>query len=148
VIREANKFDVPEIVRMLKSYRDNAPAKFLQSASNQPYIERFLRTIIAVDGFILLAIKDEKPIGMLIAIKHPNVWDAEIKQISEIAFWVDEDKRGGSAGSRLLKTYIKKCDEYKSKKQIAFFTISKMHNMTDVNYARFGFQKLEETWTK
>jgi len=107
-----------------------------------------LLTIIAVSGFILLAIKEEKPIGMLIAIKHQNIWDAQIKQISEVAFWIDEDKRGGSAASRLLKTYIKYCDGAKLEKLIDFCTISKMHNMTDVDYARFGFQKLEETWTR
>jgi len=146
MIRHANKFDIDEIVRMLKAYRDNAPTQFLRDSSNQEHIEKLLSNILAGAGFILLATKEEDVIGMVIAALHPNIWNPDITQISEIAFWVDEEHRGGRTAYRLLHAYIQQCEELKQDNRIHFFSVSKMSNSPDLSYDRFGFEKLEETW--
>lgn len=146
MIRHANKFDIDEIVRMLKAYRDNAPTQFLRDSSNQEHIEKLLSNILAGAGFILLATKEEDVIGMVIAALHPNIWNPDITQISEIAFWVDEEHRGGRTAYRLLQAYIQQCEELKEDNRIHFFSVSKMSNSPDLSYDRFGFEKLEETW--
>lgn len=148
MIRHANKFDIDEIVRMLKAYRDNAPTQFLRDSSNQEHIEKLLSNIFAGAGFILLATKEEDVIGMVIAAQHPNIWNPDIVQISEIAFWVDEAHRGGKTAYRLLHAYIQQCEELKQEKCISFFSVSKMSNSPDLSYDKFGFEKLEETWIK
>lgn len=148
MIRQANKFDMEAIIRMLKSYRSNAPTEFLRSASDQEYIENLLHNIIAGAGFILLAIKDDEPIGMIIAASHPNIWNPQTLQISEIAFWVDIEHRGGTAAYRLIKAYIKQCEEWIEQNRIKFFSMSKMSNSPNLSYDKFGFSKLEETWIK
>jgi GNAT superfamily N-acetyltransferase len=148
MIRQANKFDMESIIRMLKAYRDNAPAQFLKDANNQEHIERMISNILAGAGFILLAIKDDEPVGMVIAAQHPNIWNPEISQVSEIAFWIDEEHRGGKCAHRLLHAYIQQCEEWKQEKRIEFFSLSKMVNSPDLSYEKFGFEKLEETWIK
>lgn len=148
MIRQANKFDINEIVRMLKKYRSFAPTKFLQESNDQEYIEKLLTHLIAGAGFILLATKDDRPIGMIMAARHTNVWNPSAIQISEIAFWVDEEHRGGRTAHRLLHAYIEHCEQLKQENSIQFFTLSKMRNSPDLNYERFGFEKLEETWIK
>ena len=148
MIRQANKFDMESIVRMLKAYRDKAPAQFLRDSSNQEHIEKLITNILAGAGFILLAIKDEDPVGMVVAAQHPNIWNPEVMQVSEIAFWVDEEHRGGKSAHRLLHAYIQQCEEWKQENRIQFFSLSKMVNSPDVSYEKFGFEKLEETWIK
>lgn len=148
MIRQANKFDMEAIIRMLKSYRDNAPTEFLKTASDQEYIEKLLQGIIAGTGFILLAIKDDEPIGMIIAAMHQNIWNPKVTQVSEVAFWVDIEYRGGTAAYKLIKAYIQQCEEWKQEKRIQFFSMSKMCNSPDLSYDKFGFSKLEETWIK
>jgi len=148
MIRQANKFDMEAIVRMLKAYRDKAPAQFLRDSSNQEHIEKLINNILAGAGFILLAIKDEDPVGMVVAAQHPNIWNPEVMQISEIAFWVDEEHRGGKSAHRLLHAYIQQCEEWKQENRIQFFSLSKMVNSPDLSYEKFGFEKLEETWIK
>jgi N-acetylglutamate synthase-like GNAT family acetyltransferase len=148
MIRQANKFDMDAIVRMLKAYRDKAPTQFLKDSSNQEHIEKLLTNILAGAGFILVAEKDEAVVGMVIAAQHPNIWNPDINQISEIAFWVDEEHRGGKAAHRLLHAYIQQCEELKQEKLIHFFSLSKMQNSPDLSYDKFGFEKLEETWIK
>lgn len=148
MIRQANKFDMEAIVRMLKAYRDKAPAQFLRDSSNQEHIEKLINNILAGAGFILLAIKDDDPVGMVIAAQHPNIWNPEVTQVSEIAFWVDEEHRGGKSAHRLLHAYIQQCEEWKQENRIQFFSLSKMVNSPDLSYEKFGFEKLEETWIK
>ena len=148
MIRQANKFDMESIVRMLKAYRDKAPAQFLRDSSNQEHIEKLITNILAGAGFILLAIKDEDPVGMVVAAQHPNIWNPEVMQVSEIAFWVDEEHRGGKSAHRLLHAYIQQCEEWKQENRIQFFSLSKMVNSPDLSYEKFGFEKLEETWIK
>lgn len=148
MIRHANKFDMDCIVRMLKAYRDNAPTQFLRDANNQEHIEKMLVNILAGAGFILLAIKEDEPVGMVIAAQHPNIWNPEVMQVSEIAFWIDEEHRGGKFAYRLLHAYIQQCEEWKQEKHIDFFSLSKMVNSPDLSYEKFGFEKLEETWIK
>lgn len=148
MIRQANKFDMDSIVRMLKAYRDKAPAQFLRDSSNQEHIEKLITNILAGAGFILLAIKDENPVGMVIAAQHPNIWNPEVTQVSEIAFWIDEEHRNGKSAHRLLHAYIQQCEEWKQENRIQFFSLSKMVNSPDLSYEKFGFEKLEETWIK
>ena len=148
MIRQANKFDMEAIVRMLKAYRDKAPAQFLRDSSNQEHIEKLINNILAGAGFILLAIKDEDPVGMVVAAQHPNIWNPEVMQVSEIAFWIDEEHRGGKSAHRLLHAYIQQCEEWKQENRIQFFSLSKMVNSPDLSYEKFGFEKLEETWIK
>lgn len=148
MIRQANKFDMEAIVRMLKAYRDKAQAQFLRDSSNQEHIEKLITNILAGAGFILLAVKDEDPVGMVIAAQHPNIWNPEVMQVSEIAFWLDEEHRGGKSAHRLLHAYIQQCEEWKQENRIQFFSLSKMVNSPDLSYEKFGFEKLEETWIK
>jgi len=148
MIRQANKFDMEHIVRMLKSYRDKAPAQFLKDANNREHIDKMLGNILAGAGFILLAEKNEDVVGMVIAAQHPNIWNPDVTQVSEIAFWIDEEHRGGKLAHRLLHGYIQQCEEWKQKNRIQFFSISKMISSPDLSYDKFGFEKLEETWIK
>ena len=148
MIRQANKYDIEAIVTMLKSYREKAPTQFLKEADNQEHIHKLLANIFAGAGFILLAEKEEEAVGMVIAAQHPNIWNPEISQVSEIAFWINEEHRGGKLAHRLLHAYIQQCEEWKQENRIQFFSISKMVNSPDLSYEKFGFEKLEETWIK
>ena len=148
MIRQANKFDIPFIVEMLKNYRDAAPLEILKQTNDQQYIENLLNKIIAGMGIIFLAEKDNAIIGMLIAGIINNFWNPEIKQCSEIAYWVEPKHRGGTAAYRLLKSYINECNKMIESGRIQMYTMSKMISSPDLKYEKFGLSKLEETWVK
>ena len=148
MIRKGNKFDIPFIVEMLKNYRDAAPLKVLNEANDKEYIEQLLFNLIVGSGFILLAEKDNVIIGIIIAGIIPNIWNPKVKQCSEIAYWVEPEFRGSTAGYRLLKSYIAECDKMMESGKIQMYTMSKMVNSPDLKYEKFGLSKLEETWVK
>jgi len=148
MIRQANKFDIPAIIEMLKNYRNQAPIDVLKYADNEEYITGLLSEITAGSGFVFIAEKDGVAVGMLIAAKIPNIWNPVAIQCSEVAYWVEPEHRGGTAAYRLIMAYVSECEELMRRGSIQMFTVSKMANSPDLKYSKFGFQKLEETWVK
>jgi hypothetical protein len=86
--------------------------------------------------------------GMIVALMNANVWDHSIRCLNELCYWVNPDARFGSSGYKLLKTYVEVGESLKKQGVIKYYTISKMVNSPDLNYERFGFKKLEETWSR
>jgi len=130
---------------MLRNYREKTPLPFLTEADNAEYITRLLTELMAGRGLILLA-ETDKIIGMLIAGINPSLWSPKHFLMTEMAYWVEPEARGGSAGYRLLAEYQQRGCELKIQGRICNFVISKMVNSPDLQYDRFGFKKLEEFW--
>jgi N-acetylglutamate synthase-like GNAT family acetyltransferase len=145
-IRIATRFDIPQLVEMLKRYRDHSPLACLKSVNDEAYIEELLTQVITGRGTIFVADYEKELAGMLIAVRNSNAWDPKILALNELAYWVDPQYRNTSAGYKLLSKYRDYAQELKDQGQIEYFTISKMVNSPDLNYDRFGFRKLEEMW--
>jgi N-acetylglutamate synthase-like GNAT family acetyltransferase len=146
MIREGNKWDTPAIIDMLRDYRSATPWSRLAECNNELHIRTLLAHIFAGQGVVFIAEKEQEAVGMLIAIKNSNIWDPELLVMNELAYWVDPEYRGSTSGYRLLAAYKEYCDRLKSQGLLEAYTISKMVNSPDLDYARFGFEKLEETW--
>lgn len=106
-----------------------------------------LNEIIVGRGIIYVADHFGTVVGMLIAMRNPNLWDPKILAMNELAYWVEPEQRNTSAGYKLLSAYRDYCEEQKTAGLIEYYTISKMINSPDIRYDRFGFNKLEEMWS-
>lgn len=146
MIREGNKWDTPAIVEMLRNYRSATPWARLAKCDNELHIRTLLAHIFAGQGVVFIAEREEQPVGMLIAIKNANIWDPDLVVMNELCYWVEPEHRGGTSGYRLLAAYKEHCDRLKELGIIESYTLSKMVNSPDLDYGRFGFEKLEETW--
>lgn len=146
MIRTADKFDLPQIVEMLRHYRSQSPLECLRSANNEQYILSLLSRMLAGAGLILVAEKEDSIVGMILAVKVPNIWDPDILSMTELAYWVEPEHRNSTIGYRLLQEYRSHCEKSKDAGSIEYYTISKMVNSPDLDYSRFGFYKLEEVW--
>ena len=146
MIRKANRFDIPAILDMLRRYRSETPLEFLRDADDVAYVTQMLTELIAGKGVVLLAEVDEQPAGMMIAAVMPSIWSPKHFVLTEFAYWVEPEYRGGTAGYRLLRAYLDEAINLKDAGRICNAFISKMVNSPDLKYSRFGFSKLEEFW--
>jgi N-acetylglutamate synthase-like GNAT family acetyltransferase len=145
-IRLANKFDIPELKRMLWNYHDSGSIKGLDVTNEEAGL-RILTMILIGGGMALVAEKEPgQLVGMLLAVKVPFLWDNTKMIMNEIAYWVDTEHRGGTAGYRLLQKYTELCDELKGSDKLFSYTISQM-NGQNLDYSRFGFRPIETTWS-
>lgn len=146
MIRKANRFDIPAVLDMLRSYRNETPLDFLRDADDAEYVSQMLTELIAGKGMVLLAEIEGKPAGMMIAAVMPSVWSPKHFVLTEFAYWVEPKHRGSTAGYRLMRAYLDEAILLKDAGRICNAFISKMVNSPDLKLSKFGFSKLEEFW--
>jgi N-acetylglutamate synthase-like GNAT family acetyltransferase len=145
MIRQANKFDIPQLAEMLRHYRDSGAIKGL-TVENEETGMKILTAIIVGLGVAFVSEKDDKLTGMLLAIKNPFMWDHSKLIMSEIAYWVEPEHRGSTAGYRLLANYVEHCEELKDNGKIVNYTMSQLAGQ-EFDYSRFGLKPIETTWS-
>lgn len=143
-IRHATKYDAKDIIEMLWHYHDSGSLDI--NVADENTAMRILTMILAGAGTALVAEKDNKLVGMLLAFKAPFLWDNSKYTMNEIAYWVEPEHRGSTAGYRLLAEYVKYCDEQKTKGHITNYTMSQMDGQS-LDYSRFGLKPIETTWS-
>jgi N-acetylglutamate synthase-like GNAT family acetyltransferase len=144
-IRDASPFDISALLDMLRSYKNHTPLPFLAEVDNAEYITQMLTELMSGKGLVLVA-ENDAIVGMLIAAIAPSLWSPKHLIMTEMAYWVEAQSRGGTAGYRLLAEYKKRGKAMKAENRICNFMISKMSNSPNLQYEKFGFDKLEEFW--
>lgn len=144
-IRLANKFDIPQLLQMLRNYRDSNTINGLKVESEET-AKKILTAIIVGMGVAIISEKDNKLTGMLLAVKTPYMWDNDKLIMSEIAYWVEPEHRGSTAGYRLLSKYVEIADDLLDSGTIINYTMSQMAEQK-LDYSRFGLKPIETTWS-
>ena len=145
-IRLANKFDLPEIIRMLRNFRNHTPIDKMRDCDNEEYVSKVFHHILLGGGVALIAEKDDQAVGMILGVINQNVWDPDINVLHELAYWVDQEHRGTSAGYRLIVEYNKQAEQLVKDSKIDLYTMTKMQTSPDLDFKRFGYRKSEEIW--
>lgn len=145
-IRLATKFDMPEILDMLRNYRDSGIIPGVHDIQDVDTPIRILTYILAGGGLAYVSQKDKQLTGMILAIKSPYLWDNKKFVMNEIVYWVEKNHRGTTAGYRLLTEYKNACQTLKDNNLIISYTLSQMEGQY-LNYSRFGFRPIESTWS-
>jgi len=147
-IRNATKFDMPQIFRMLRSYRDAGPS-MVKDIDDEATPTKIMNHILVGGGIAIVydaGVTGGGLHGMLLAVKTPSLWDASKFTMQEIVLWVDVLHRG-TTGHRMITEYVYQCNELKDQGHIESFTISQMHG-SNLKYDRFGFKPVETTWSQ
>lgn len=142
MIRKATKYDKPEIIEMMKAFREESNIEQYKHLDNLTYWNKLLDTILAGQGVIF--IEDGK--GLIMALITHTAWCDRTFQMYELAWYVKPEFRNTTVGYRLLKEYIDYGQQLKEQGRIKLFTIAKMVTSPDIKYDKFGFKKLDETW--
>ncbi len=142
MIRKATRYDKEEIVRLMKLFREESPVREVYEDDNQEYWNAFLDNILAGAGAIFL----EEGKGLLLSAVIPSIWNSKVLVLHELAWYVAKEYRGGTTGYKLLKAYIEYAKQLKDSGRVRYFTVSKMVSSPDIDYARFGFRKIDENW--
>jgi hypothetical protein len=147
MVRLANRWDRDNLVNMFCRYRSSSKIQQIVNSTNTAAAERIIEQIIIGHGIALISEIKEQPTGMLIALRHPLVWDPDLVILSEIAWWVDQEYRGSRSGLLLLKEYQRLAEQEISQGKIINYTISEMVD-NPIDYSRWGLKPRETIWTK
>lgn len=139
MIRQANKYDLQDIIRLLKEFAitsDNAMTNFPLKWS-KTYIEGVLASILAGKGFILI---DEQKTGILVAVRNPCFWIENVYQLQEVML----HGKNKTTVYRLIKEYVKIARDMVERGEIHQAVMS---SYKDDKFERIGLKKLEVHWS-
>lgn len=145
MIRLANRYDIPEILNLLRNFRAATPVPLMAECDDERYITT-LMTAGIVGGLCYVAERDGHLVGMIMGVIDHSMWDPHIYILKEMVYWVEPEHRNTTVGYRLLKQYVTTAREMVDSNRIQLFTMTKMTNSPDLNLERFGFSKVEETY--
>jgi len=144
-IRLANKFDLPYFTKLVHEIHKRGEIGDFPVKINDEYINAMFVSTIHGAGISLIA-ESDSTVGMLTAIISPNIWSETTLVMNQILLYVDEEYRHTRAGYMLLKKYEELCEELKSKGRIHYYTLNSAKSMFDLDFTRFGYTKIAETW--
>lgn len=144
--RLATKHDLPQVIEMLKHFREQTPIELMRNVDDADYITRLYTVLINGGGLVVLAEENTVPVGMCIGVIDSTIWDPKLYVMRELVYWVEPNYRNGTAGYKLIRHYTTAAQEMVDQNRIKMFTMSKMVNSPNLDYGRFGYRKIEETW--
>ena len=146
-MRNATRQDIPHLVEMMRRYANQAPIKILSDSANHndDHVAKLLFSIICGRGFIVV---DDAFRGMIVAIIVPNVWCPSVRELRELAWWVEPEHREKSIGGRLWLEFDKRAKELIEQKRVDYVCTTVMVNSPLVDYTKRGYKPLEATFFK
>tara|TARA_R100000951_G_scaffold28650_1_gene24611 strand:+ start:26 stop:526 length:501 start_codon:yes stop_codon:yes gene_type:complete len=144
IVREAKENDKLDCLMLIKSFvkESNQPFKFdpnktLESISNS------IQDVSPLKLFV--AELNSDIIGFVWAIVYEQLFSKD-KTSDELAWYVDEKHRGGTAAIRLLKAY----EDWASENNVVCMNMSHIDELKDLSklYNKLGYKKIESTFQK
>jgi len=143
MIRKATIHDKKEIIELLTQFGNEFLPDLMKYASSG-YVEKVLTGIIAGAGFIFI----EQGKGMIIGAISQYSFNEKILVLSEMAWYVKPEFRTTTVGYKLFKAYLLEADKLVKENRVQIVFVSKLHNSPDINYQKYGFKKMQESWIK
>lgn len=145
-IRKAEHHDFPDIKRLMIDFANANPVRSLHNPEYSEQHTDAVLTHLYEYGLMLVAEEHGKVVGMLLASVVADIWLPQIKRMSEIAWWVEEDYRNTTAGARLLKKYVQLGKEYQEQGIIQHFTLTTLSSTPDLKLDKRGWTPIDFNW--
>ena len=147
-VRGAVFDDYEAIKRFMIDFANANPFKGLHNPHYKDMYANRLIDKIRKNGVALVAEKDGEIIGMLLAMVQGDIWLPIIKTMREVAWWVDPEHRGSSAGAKLLAEYTKVGDQLVDNNIISAYTITTLGMGDHLNLQKRGWSPIETNFVK
>jgi len=144
VIRKAEIKDIPAVIEMLREQIPETHLKLSEKGFSSRKIANIIRYCIK-QGYVWVYEKD-LPIGVLLAEKRHNLFSDWVEEVHLLAIYVKHEYRKGIAAGRLLKEFIRQCDD----EEIPMIWIGS-HKDSDLNeklMGKLGFKLQEKFYLK
>tara|TARA_R110000782_G_scaffold75020_1_gene149832 strand:- start:1131 stop:1586 length:456 start_codon:yes stop_codon:yes gene_type:complete len=145
-VRNAKIQDYDDIRRLMIDFANNNPVEDLQNPKyDYIHVNRVIDHILKT-GIALVCENNGRVMGMLLASIQGDLWLPHVKRMTEVAWWVESEYRGSTAGARLLNRYIAIGLEAKDKGHISSFTLTTLATTPDLKLDQRGWEAIDYNW--
>jgi N-acetylglutamate synthase-like GNAT family acetyltransferase len=144
MIRQATKYDKPQIIEMMKEFYKELKFETEISLDNESYWDDLLNTVIYGRGVIFI----NDNVGLVFAIINPTLWCPKTLVMNCVAWAIKPQYRNTTKGYRLLKAYVDYAEKLKQEGRIKYYTLGKTPKTPSMDYTKLGFRKTDEVWVR
>jgi hypothetical protein len=147
VIRLATRSDLNTVTLLLMEFLTSTSYNKHTDAVEPEHIRKLAYSLL-YSGYTWLYYADDAPVGLLIAVKEPNIWIPEKKSLRELVWYVREAYRGTTGAGRLFVEFCKTGDRLLNSGEIQGYFTTRMTTTTDYDLERRGFRLTEKLYLK
>ena len=147
IIREADKFDLPKVIDLVSDFY-NAVELDLKNYGelDLEYVNKLYHHIVLGGGVAIVAEHGDALIGLVLAIKNPNIFYPDKIVMNELLIYVDPVHRKSSACYKMLLKYKEIGEQLIKDEKITTFTVTKTEQLDQIKFENLGYRKTEEVW--
>lgn len=144
-LKLAERQDLSDVLRMARSFHEASPYSNLEF-SEARCIEMFERYLVGnKKEFVILLACDERPFGMIIGFANSLPFSLDLVA-TELAWWVDEDKRRTKDSLLLFKAY----EDWAKRIGAKITQMAMLDDVTNLRkfYLKQGYSPAEQSFIK
>lgn len=147
MIRSATRSDLNTVALLLMEFLTTTSYNSHTDRVEAEHIRKLAYSLL-YSGYIWLYYADDTPVGLLIAVKEPNIWIPAKKSLRELVWYVREAYRGTTGAGRLFVEFCKTGDHLLNSGEIQGYFTTRMTTTTDYDLERRGFRLTEKLYLK
>jgi hypothetical protein len=148
MIKLATTNDTLIVVDLLKSFlQETSYSQAVEASQDFEHLCK-ITWISLQHGYIWLAYVNELPVGLLMAVKEPNLWLPKARELKELVWFIRPEYRKNSIGGKLFLNFCKKGEELLKSGEIQGYFTTKMTTTDTIDYESRGFRQTEVTYIK
>jgi len=148
MIRLAEHKDTKIILDLLVDFLQNTSYQQASAASTDREHLCKLIWLCQQQGYIWLAFKNQQPVGLLMSVRNPNMWNPKIIELKELVWYVVAEHRNSTLGGRLFAEFCQQAEQLKQQGLIDVYFTTHMTTTAPINLERRGFRLTETTYIK
>jgi len=147
IIREATKFDIDKVIELVKNFYDAVELDLKNYGDlDLEYVNKLYHHIILGGGTCVVAEHNDKLVGIILALKNPNIFYPTKTVLNELLIYVEPDHRKSSACYKMLSKYKKIAEKMIENNEITTYTVTKTEQLDQIKFEKLGYRKTEEVW--
>ena len=148
MIKLATHNDTLAIVELLRRFLGETSYSQAHEAVNDTEHLCKIVWLVQQHGYIWLAYQNNVPVGLLMAVKEPNMWLPSAREMKELVWYVVPEHRSSTVGGKLFLQYCKKGDDLLAQGKIQGYFTTRMTTTRNIDLERRGFRLTEQTFLK
>ena len=147
IIRESTKFDLPKVIDLVSDFYNEIELDLKSYGElDLEYVNKLYHHIVLGGGVAIVAEHGDALVGLVLAIKNPNIFYPDKIVMNELLIYVNPSHRKSSACYKMLLKYKEIGEQLIKDDKITTYTVTKTEQLDQIKFENLGYRKTEEVW--